>query len=57
MASCKANQLEPWTYTRAMINAMIEQRSRPNLQRTSLTSLLPDAWLTANPETHRPWSR
>ena len=57
MASCKANHVEPWAYTRAMISAMTEQPRDANPPQTLLPSLLPDAWLASHPEAHRPWSR
>jgi transposase len=56
MASCKANQVEPWAYVRAMISEMSEH-SRGETLPTPLATLLPDAWLVAHPEAYRPWSR
>ena len=56
MASCKANGVEPWAYVRTMISAMSEQPRRETPS-PLLAELLPDAWLVAHPEAHRPWSR
>jgi hypothetical protein len=57
MASCKANQVEPWSYIRAMISALTEQPRGVARPTTLLASLLPDAWLATHPEVQRPWSR
>jgi transposase len=59
VASCKANQVEPWAYIRAMISKMSEQSAAADqpLSSTTLAELLPDAWLAAHPELYRPWSR
>ena len=49
VASCKANQVEPWAYLRDLFTHL------PDLDTSdpaTLDPLLPDAWLTANP-THR----
>lgn len=59
MASCKANQVEPWAYTQAMISKLTERTAAAEepLSSATLAQLLPDAWLTANPKAYRPWSR
>jgi transposase len=57
MASCKANQVEPWAYIRSMISTMTEQPRGVTPPSPLLASLLPDAWLASHPEAHRPWSR
>jgi transposase len=57
MASCKANQVEPWAYVRAMILELAEQRCAEALPPSLLAPLLPDVWLQAHPDAHRPWSR
>ena len=57
MASCKANQVEPWAYIRAMISTMTEQPRGVTPPSPLLASLLPDAWLASHPEAHRPCSR
>ena len=57
MASCKANQVEPWTYVRAVISKLAEYPRSAYLPPALLTSLLPDEWLDSHPEAVRPWSR
>ena len=57
MASCKANQVEPWAYVRDMISKLSEQPRGESPPSARLAELLPDAWLAAHPEAHRPWSR
>jgi transposase len=51
MASCKANQVEPWAYLRDVL-CQLSSGSPP-----AAATLLPDAWLAAHPEAHRCWSR
>ena len=51
MASCKANQVEPWAYLRDVL-CQLSYASPP-----AAATLLPDAWLAAHPEAHRCWSR
>jgi transposase len=57
MASCKANQVEPWAYIRAMISELAKQPRGETPSPSLLASLLPDAWLAAHPEARRPWFR
>lgn len=57
VASCKANQVEPWAYLRAMISKISEESRGAPLPSAKLTELLPDAWLATHPELYRPWSR
>ena len=57
MASCKANQVEPWAYIRDMITELAKQPRGVTPPSPLLASLLPDAWLATHPEDYRPWSR
>lgn len=57
VASCKANQVEPWAYMRAMISKISEESRGAPLSSATLAEALPDAWLTTHPELYRPWSR
>lgn len=54
MASCKANQVEPFAYVRDVL-ARIAIAEPANT--SDLDALLPDVWLQSHPEAHRPWSR
>lgn len=56
-ASAKANQVEPWAYLYSAITQLANQTRDPQSFAKLLTELLPDAWLHAHPEAHRPWSR
>ena len=57
MASAKANQVEPWAYLYSAITQLASQPRDPQPSGTLLAELLPDTWLRAHPEAHRPWSR
>jgi hypothetical protein len=54
MASCKANQVEPFAYLRDVLTRLAE--SEP-AHTSELDALLPDAWLQNHPKAHRPWAR
>lgn len=54
MASCKANQVEPFAYVRDVL-ALLAVDAPTN--DSSLDALLPDAWLMSHPEALRAWSR
>ena len=47
VASCKNNLVEPWAYLRDIFTRLAHPTSA-----SQLTELLPDVWLTANPD-HR----
>jgi transposase len=47
IASCKANEVEPWAYLKDIFTRLPQ-----GLSEDELRSLLPDLWLTANPD-HR----
>ncbi len=51
MASCKANQVEPFTYLRDLLVQL------PGNSPRSTDGLLPDVWLESHPEARRKWSR
>ena len=51
-ASCKANQVEPFAYLRDLLTELPALPANSNL-----TGYLPDRWLLAHPEHHRPISR
>jgi transposase len=51
MASCKANQVEPFAYVRDLLS-QLSGHSPP-----AVATLLPDAWLAAHSESRRCWSR
>ncbi len=54
MASCKANQVEPFAYLRDVLSrASALGTANPS----ELDALLPDVWLQNHPDAHRPWSR
>lgn len=57
MASCKANQVEPWAYLREVITQLADQPRDANPANEFLKQLLPDDWLRHHPESHRSWSR
>lgn len=54
MASCKANQVEPFAYVRDVLWRLAADHPS---SASALDDLLPDAWLTSHPEAHRAWSR
>jgi transposase len=54
MASCKANQVEPFAYVRDVLAALAIDTPTSD---SGLDALLPDAWLTSHPEALRAWSR
>jgi len=54
MASCKANQVEPFAYIRDMLSRLCVEEPTGD---SRLDALLPDAWLRNHPEAHRAWSR
>jgi len=49
IASCKANQVEPFAYLKSLFQTLAERRTAAT---DRLEDLLPDRWLTENPE-HR----
>ncbi len=49
IASCKANQVEPFAYLKSLFQTLAERR---DIATGSLEDLLPDRWLAENPE-HR----
>ena len=54
MASCKANQVEPFAYLRDVLS---RASALETANSSELDALLPDVWLHRHPEAHRPWSR
>lgn len=54
MASCKANQVEPFAYVRDVLSRLCAEAPTSAF---SLDTLLPDAWLESHPEAQRVWSR
>ena len=54
MASCKANQVEPFTYVRDVLTGTSTSAAANS---SELDPLLPDAWLNRHPESKRFWSR
>ncbi len=55
MASAKRNELEPWAYLKDVINGLSAEAGSPS--EAALAALLPDAWLSSHPESHRRYSR
>jgi hypothetical protein len=51
MASAKANQVEPFTYVRDLLDTFAKESA------SDLTQLVPNIWLTSHPEARRNWSR
>jgi transposase len=51
MATCKAQQVEPWAYLYDILARL------PNLPEDQLPDLLPDVWLQSHPDARRRWSR
>jgi hypothetical protein len=50
VASCKANQVEPWAYLRDIFTRLPLLGEQPTSE--ALAPLLPDRWLAAHPQ-HR----
>jgi transposase len=55
IATAKTNHVEPWAWSKALIERMTELGGLP--ARTNLLPLLPATWLAEHPQAQREWSR
>lgn len=55
IATAKTNHVEPWAWTKALIERLTELGEEP--ARENLLSLLPTPWLAKHPDARREWSR